>query len=292
MSDQVTTAHVQEYSSNLRLLLQQEQSRLRMAVSEGTHVGKHASPVDQIGAVEAEDYDVRHADSPMMDTPHEKRWVAPRGCHVGDMVDDEDIVRVLTDLKTGYARNHAAAIRRKIDRRIFDGMFGTNKTGEDGTTSTTWTAFVAANATHQVAAAGTGLTVPKLKAAKKALMAAEVDLDMDPIYCAITAEDHDDLLGEAQIISRDYNDLLVLKEGKIERFLGITFIHTELVPTTSGERQVPVWAKSGIHLGVWKDIEGMAARRPDKSFNWYAYARAIVGATRTEEKKLVEIRCV
>lgn len=292
MSDQVTTAHVQEYSTNLQLLLQQKQSRLRRAVSEGPHTGKNASPVDQLGAVEAVDYDIRHGDSPMMDTPHDRRWVAPRGCHIGDMIDDEDIVRVLVDLKSGYAQNHAAAIQRKIDRRILDAMFGTAKTGEDGTTSTTWTAFVAANTSHQIAAGAAGLTVAKLKQAKKVLMAEEVDFESDEIYCAINAEQHDDLLAEAQVINRDYNDVLVLKEGMVTRFLGINFIHTELIPVTSSEFQVPVWAKSGMHLGVWKDGESFAARRPDKSFNWYLYSRGIYGATRTEERKLVEARCV
>jgi len=288
MGDSIVVSHVQEYSSNLQLLLQQKKSRLRQAVMEGSHVGKNASPVDQLGAVEASDYDVRHPDTPNQDVPEDRRWVAPKGCHVGHMVDEEDLVKVLTDIKSGYAQVDAAAIARKVDRKILEAMFGTAKTGEDGTTSTTWAAFVAANATHQIAAGGVGLTIPKLRAAKQALETAEVDLDSDPIYCAIKAKQHAELLAEQQAISMDYNEKPVLTEGKITYFLGIHFIHTELVQTSGANNQVPVWAKSGMHLGVWKDAQGFAQLDPSKSFNWRVYARGIYGATRLEEKKLVE----
>ena len=52
MSVNIPTHYVQQYSTNVQLLLQQKGSRLRQAVMSGQHVGKQASPVDQFGKVE------------------------------------------------------------------------------------------------------------------------------------------------------------------------------------------------------------------------------------------------
>ncbi len=139
------------------------------------------------------------------------------------------------------------------------------------------------------------LTVAKLREAKRILMAAEVDLDSDPITCAVTAQQHDNLLAEAQIISTDFNDKPVLVEGKIMRFLGINFVHTErLALSTDGnsDRLVPIWAKSGMYLGVWNDMETDISQRKDlQSLPWQTYLKMTAGATRLEEKKLVQVAC-
>ena len=50
MSFQVTTAFVQQYTSNVSLLLQQRGSKLRDCVTVGSYTGKAAKVVEQIGA--------------------------------------------------------------------------------------------------------------------------------------------------------------------------------------------------------------------------------------------------
>ena len=147
-----------------------------------------------------------------------------------------------------------------------------------------------------------GLNVPKLRAGKKLLMSHEVDLDNDPVYCAITAKESDELLNEIQIISSDFNgaDRPVLTDGKVTRFLGINFIHCErLVTAAAGtddqsgsSTQIPMWAKSGMYLGIWEEIEKDISRRNDlQGIPWQAYLKMSVGATRLEEKKVVKIWC-
>ena len=54
MSINIPTWYVQQYSTNIQLLLQQKGSKLAGAVMRGTHVGKQASPVDQVGAINAQ----------------------------------------------------------------------------------------------------------------------------------------------------------------------------------------------------------------------------------------------
>jgi hypothetical protein len=138
------------------------------------------------------------------------------------------------------------------------------------------------------------LTVAKLREAKRILMAADLDLDdpMNVLTCAVGATQHDNLLAEAQVISLDFNEKPVLMEGKIVRFLGINFVHTELLESSSGDKLIPVWAKSGMHLGLWNDITTDISERKDlQGLPWQAYVYMSAGATRIEEEKVVQIAC-
>jgi hypothetical protein len=60
----------------------------------------------------------------------------------------------------------------------------------------------------------------------------------------------------------------------------------------STHRRVIAWAKSGLHLGMWNDINTKISERADKSYASQVYVKGTFGATRTEEKKVVEILCV
>ena len=61
------------------------------------------------------------------------------------------------------------------------------------------TAFDTAN--QQVAAASTGLTIAKLREAKRRLMAREVDFANDPAYIAVTSRQIENLLATTEVTS-------------------------------------------------------------------------------------------
>jgi hypothetical protein len=46
-----------------------------------------------------------------------------------------------------------------------------------------------------------------------------------------------------------------------------------------------------MHLGMWNDISTMISQRDDKGYATQVYVKGTFGATRTEEKKIVEIKC-
>jgi hypothetical protein len=292
MSVNIPTHYAQEFSSNVELLLQQMDSRLRSSVMSGTHVGEQASPVDQIEKIEMQDVTGRFQAMGRVDANTDRRWVFPSDFDLPQLIDKFDKLRLLTDPESSYVKNAVAAAKRKQDELLITAFFADAKTGKAGSTTTSFPAAQQV-AVNEGAAANTGMTVPKLRAAKKILMANEVDLETDPIYCALTAEQHDDLLAEAQVVSTDFNDRPVLVDGKLNRFLGINFIHTELLDVDgSSFRRNPVWAKSGMHLGIWNDITSDIDRRKDlQGLPWQAYIYMTAGATRLEEEKVVEIKC-
>lgn len=289
MSFEVTTAFVQQYTTNVGLLLQQRGSKLREAVTMGSYTGKAAKAVEQIGAVSAQARTSRHADTPLISTPHDARWVFPTDYEWADMIDDQDKLRMLIDPTSPYALNGAYALGRAMDADIISAALGTAKTGENGTTST---AFDTSN--QQVTVGGTpaGLTVAKLREAKKILLSNEVDVDMDPLYIAVTAKQLDDLLGTTEVTSSDYNTVKALVQGQVDTFLGFKFIHTELLGVNANSyRRVIAWAKSGLHLGMWNDVNAKISERSDKSYATQVYVKGTFGSTRTEEGKVVEILC-
>jgi len=292
MSANIPAHFAQQFATNIELLLQQKGTRLRMAVTEDSYVGEQASPVDQVGAINMRRVTSRFGQMGRVDAPLDRRWVSPEDDDLPQLIDTFDQLRLLTDPKSKYVENAVNAAGREFDRKILKAFFDPAKTGKTGTALTPFPA------SQQIAvnfgsAGNTGATVAKLREAKKILMAADVDLEQDQIFAALTAEQHDDLLAEAQVISTDFNDKPVLVEGKVTRFLGINFIHTQLVNVDgNGFRRMPVWAKSGMHLGLWNDIRTSISIRNDLSGEpWQAYVYMSSGATRIEEKKTVEIKC-
>jgi hypothetical protein len=287
MSFEVTTAFVQQYTTNVALLLQQRGSKLRDYCTIGSYTGKAAKAVEQVGAVTAQVRTSRHSDTPLISTPHDARWVFPTDYEWADMIDDQDKLRMLIDPTSSYATNGAYALGRAMDDLIITAALGDAKTGENGTTTTGF-----ATATQQIAAAASGLTIAKLRAAKKIFMRNEVDMDMDQLCIAVTAEQIEDLLATTEVTSSDYNTVKALVQGNVDTFMGFKFIQIERLGVDgSSARRVIAWAKSGLHVGMWNDINTRIGERADKSYSTQVYVKGTFGATRVEEKKVVEILC-
>lgn len=287
MSNQVTTAFVVEYKANVDMLLQQRGSVLRDTVSQDTYRGKAGVPVEQIGAVMARKRAARHGDTPLIETPHARRWVYPSDYEWADLVDSFDKLKAGIRIEGAYAQNGAYALGRGMDDEIIAAFFGISRIGEEGAETEGF------DTTNQQISAGTdGLTVAKLKEAQEILMANEVDVDNDPMTCVITARQNADLMGQMEIMSSDYNIQPKLRNGRIVEWAGIRFKHSERLPLSSANRRVPLYVRSGMHLGIWNDIDVRITERPDKSYSTQIYAHGSFGATRTNGRKVVDILCV
>lgn len=312
MSYNVSTAFVQQYSTNVQMLLQQQGSRLRNTVQNYKYQGKAASIAEQFGSVAPVRNQSRHSDTPLISTPQDKRWMYPNDYDWADLIDNQDKLRMLIDPTGPYTMAGAWAMGRAIDDEIISGIFNSNNTGENGTTGTgllsAYNSGSQAVAANVGASSNTGLNIAKLRRAKQILLASEVDVDNDQLFMAITAKQHDDLLNEAQAISLDYNNTPVLVNGKISSFMGFNFIHSERIPggasfntainpavtgyTTGSQWMVPFWAKSGVALGMWNDITTSVDKRADKRNSYQVYVTGTFGGARLEEKRVGYITCV
>ena len=298
MSVNIQTYFVQQYARNIVLLAQQMRSRLRMAVTEGRYVGKAGSPVEQIGKVAMQPVISRFAPMGRVDPPTDRRWVYPNDFDLPQLMDSFDDLRVLVDPKSKQVEIAVAAAQRQYDDLIISGLLGTAKTGETGQNSitipTTQIVSVA-----QGAGSATGFTLAKLRKAIAILRGNEAIPDNNAatdVYCALNAAGLDGLLAEYQVTSTDFNGgAPVLRDGYIDRFLGVQFIHTERPPVGTDDlagtsTKVPLWQKEGAHLGIWGDISTNISQRHDlQGEPWQAYVKMTAGATRLEEVRVVQI---
>lgn len=294
MSFEITTAFVQQYGSTVEHLVQQKGSRLRDAVALETGIVGKTAFFDQIGSVSARKVTNRHGDSPLNPTPHARRRVAMFDYDTGDLIDDLDKLKTLIDPTNPYTMAHAWAMGRAIDDEIISAFTGTAYTGESGSTSVTFptTQQVAVNAWNFGTGSGnSGLTISKLIEAKNILGSNDVDPD-EELYIACTQRQISDLLQTTEVTSQDFNSVKALVEGKLDTFMGFRFIRTErMLVDGNSYRRVIAWAKSGVKLGMAKDITARIAPRADKRFSTYAYFCMSLGATRMQEEKVVEIKC-
>jgi hypothetical protein len=293
------TFYAQQFATQVALLSQQLESKLQRAVTVGTsHYGEQASPVDQIGQIETSENTERFAPMPRTDAPMDRRWILPRNWDLNQLKDKNDLIRQITDDKMTLARAAVAAMNRRKDDVIIEGLLNTNQTGKSGTTATAFGAGQTVSV--NVGGAASGLNVPKLREARRILMANNVDVAGEELFCVTDAKSDSQLLGEIQITNKDYNQLRdgmpILREGMIDRFLGFNFIHCEELAKyigldDAGGQSTPVlfFAKSGAYLGIWRDTNTRVDERTDlRAIPWQLYTDAVFGASRLEEKKVVK----
>ena len=308
MSDQVSTAFVKQFGATVELKLQQGGSKVRGCVTEEP-MNSEEQFFEQVGSTSVNEVTTRHGDSPLNNTPHDRRRVTLRSFDWGDLIDKFDKVKMLIDPASPYVQNATKAMGRALDDVILGGgvagespigtygdgstgaILGTAFAGKAGTTSVP---FDTANQVVAMNFGGTnvGLTVPKLIEARRIYRAAEVDLDMEELYIVISAIQEANLLNSTPVTSIDYAGVKALVNGNVDSFLGYTFKRTQRIPKTGTDWYVLSWVKSGIKLGVGADIQSQIDRRPDKKFSWYAYLLMMFGGVRMEEGKAVRIQCL
>jgi len=283
MSTQITTAFVEQYSSNIQMLSQQKGSLLRDKVRLESVVGKNAF-FDQVGSVTATVRSSRHSDTPQADTPHSRRRVTLVDYEFADLIDDLDKVRMLADPTSSYAMAAAYAMGRAMDDNIIAAATGTAYTGVAGGTSTSLPAG------QIISEAGTGrMTIAKLRTAKEILDLADVDPSL-PRFIVVGPKQITDLLGTTEVTSSDFNTVKALASGDINSFLGFNFIVSNRLAVASSIRDCIAFVNDGIALAVGKDVTARIDERADKGYATQVYYSAAFGATRMEEEKVVKIQ--
>jgi hypothetical protein len=308
MSFTITVPFVQQFRDNVAYLAQQVESRFRGKVLEDMITGESAY-MEQVAPSAAQKITSRHSDSPIMNTQHLRRRLAPYDYGWGDLIDNLDKFKLLIDPTSTYARTGAMAMNRGQDDEVIAAFFGTAYTGHSGGTVLTWpngnsessptqpggTVVAVNDWSYGNGTGNAGLTISKLVSASVALDAAEGDEGEDR-YMAVKAAQKGNLLATTEATLKEFgvakDDLAPLRDGKIAYIMGFQLIHSERLELNgSSQTRVPAWRKSAMGLGINKDIAAQMAPRPDKRFSTYVYLDMSIGATRLEESKLVEIVC-
>jgi hypothetical protein len=181
------------------------------------------------------------------------------------------------------------AMGRTIDDLVLAAMTG----NAQSVSSADAASNVALPAAQKIVHGSSGMSLSKLRNARKILREADIDPD-EELYLAISGDKIEDLFAESvtPVISIDYNDQKPLVDGTISKFMGFNIIHTERLGNDSdGNQQVMAWAKSGMGLSIGQNIETKISERPDKNYSVQCYAQMSLGCVRVQDNHVVEIAC-
>ncbi|MEE5136201.1 phage capsid protein [Pseudomonas alliivorans] len=285
MSQQITEAFIQQFADNFRHLAQQMTSRFETRVTIEPNIVGMSKSVNRLGQRTAQRRTQRHADTPINDQPHSTRYVDLFDWDDGDMLDDQDKIRMLVDPTSDYVKAMVAALNRAKDDVIIAAMGGSSR-------STTGNIILPP--VQKIAVGGTGLTKAKILQTRKMFRRNEADNhNGEELFFAYSAQAAADVLADPTLTSADYLAGKFLQEGDVEgKWMGFTWIPSERTPYDGATRRLYAWAKSGVTLGKGADIQTNVGPDPSKGFNTRIYAKQSIGAVRTEEEKVVEISVV
>ena len=289
----IPTHYVEQFTNTFTMLLQQTDTRVCQYAMQGSHRGEGAAPVDQIGLIEMAAVTSRLQPSVPSDLPTERRWVYPNDFARAVYVDTFDKLRLLTDPTSFYMQALVNAAKRKMDDVFIAALFADAKTGKTGSSTTSFPAGQQVGV--NVGGTSSGLNFAKLRAAREILAANEVDPD-EELFVAVTANEMSDLMNEPQLTNRDFvqfSGMSPSESGRLMKSQGFTIIETQrLAVNGSSQRRVPVWSRLGMHFGTWEGMKASMVIDPTITGNPYKCEVTLTcGATRVEEKRVVEILC-
>lgn len=284
-----------QYATVLELLLQQKTSRLRGRTLSGTHVGKMASPVQHIGALEFKAPSGRYSPLTPQTPQYVRRWVFPSDKDLPVLVDQFDMLKTIIDPKSGINSAVMAAANRVFDDVIITAAFASASTGVDASSLSTETFDTTKYkvADDFGAAASTGMTYPKLVEAWRILRHYQNDMEAASPCVVIGSQQEDDLKKQQEVINRDYGGgTVTTTEGRVSRVAGFDVIVSERLQTDLTLRNCIAFVQDGLYLGVWNDTTTQITRRTDLSSHpWQLYSMLSCGATRMQPGKVIQIDC-
>jgi hypothetical protein len=313
MSFQIDQAFVQMYRDNVIHLSQQKGSRLEGTVRRQPDIVGMNYYFERIGATAAQQKTGRHTPTPLISTPHSRRRVSMMTYNWGDLVDNDDKLKVLIQPESEYVVAATNAFGRLKDDIIIAGAYGPAASGSDGQTSV---AFPAAQIISDAALnndlsiqSGTTdsgrMSPQRLRAIKLLFDKADVDPDEER-YALVTPFQIAAMLTNVQVTSADYNTVKALVEGAVDTYMGFKFILSNRLPivgsvtfgisypanvpagVNTGDSLGLFWARSGIGLAVQEDVKTEMAKRADLNFATQLYMEMVMGAVRIEEAKVIQ----
>lgn len=292
--DDIPKHYQAQFTQNVELLVQKEGSLLYPYVSHGEYTGESGEVVKQFGPTTARRGDnTRYGDTPIMSTPRDQRWVYPEYVDWGDLFDRQDLMKMLLDPRSPITTNAQQAMGRAMDQIIIDNIFGTAKTGKAGATNTVFPVDSSQDVAQTVGSTdgvtNVGMNVAKLIQGRKILRRNYVNLNLGDLVFVGSASQEADMFNDDKFVNTRYRRTHVLEDADSNEFFKVHFIFLEEMPLAATVRSCALFPSSAMHLGTWESLTVELGKNPNKKFNWQLYMHQNVGATRTQEKKVVRI---
>lgn len=308
MASIVPVHFVNAFNSNVWHLAQQKASRLSSLVRVEMQKAEKQF-WDFYGISDAPSERVnKYADIVPSETTRGRRMATYKNYEKAEYVDHLDKLNMIHDPQSPISQAFQSAFGRKMDQIILAAALGTAYEGKEGATPVVLPTTQKLVAFDGATTTGVGLNVPTLRAIKKKFEQNEVEGE---ICLVVTAEEIDSLLGITAVTSADFNSIKALVNGAVDQFMGIRFIRTELVErpaanvtytvtngaygagtgtvTAAKGRRCVAFVKQGLLMVKAEDMTTLVDRLPTKGDVIQIYSKMSIGATRLEEKCVIEV---
>ncbi len=288
----IPNAYIETFETNVRHLAQQNQSRLRMCVTE---VNKQSEKHnwDRLAASSARAKPGPRAVSPAggdgsgaVGSTDGLEWTRRNTViqtyDTGEVVEQEDVVQMLIDPKNASTENLVMNMQRQVDDILIAAALGAANDGAGGTV-----AFPAG----QVVGDYTGeISLDFVLEVDEKFYENDVDPD-EPRYFVIGPKQRRKLLQLIEVTSSDFQARQALATGYLPDFLGFNWIVSNRlnVPLAS-QLDCFAFTKKALGLHVAGDINTRVAERPDMSFAWQLYLWLNMAAVRVEDEHIVHAK--
>lgn len=288
MSDQITNVMKRTYAEYFLLTVRQMINQFRSKVMVKPFEGI-ACYFDYLGEFTPRKRQGSGSDTYLHDKPFSRRLCVASPYDLAVLLDKADLARVGKDPTSDIMQAFKAGFESLTDRLILAAAIADaiSVSTEDETKAT-----VALGAGQIITETGTvGMTAYKVRQAMTILNKNKVPQNW-PRFFAISAQGVDDLLDDPEITQAQEMALDAVREGEAKRVFGFQMYMTEETPLNSSThiRSNVAWVKNGIGLGILEDYATDLGPRRDKNLASQAFASMDLGATRVEEKLVVEVR--
>lgn len=300
-AERFSQTHKLNFIDAARLAADHNTSFLRPLVSEQPCEGEQSAPVLYYDSGKAQRREGRAPAN--RDTPanRRRRWLMYQPTFdSGEYIDTNDKFQGMVNFQSPLMMHHTSNVQRFIDEEtILAGFYGDAFEGKVGGTTIPFPAGNVIGITVQKGAgvSQVGMNLEKIKRSRRILAARKFDLMREEAYLIVTATQIDNLSNELELTSRDYreeaNPTIDQASGKIAKVWNLTLVEFQNLPTklVGGNltQRNPVWLKSCMMLGVWKDVAADAWEDTAKFKELYMNVCANMDARRLDEQGCLEI---
>lgn len=283
MSIQVTDWMVNQFKANVTVIYQQEGSMLRGKVREREVVGEFDF-WDRMGPTAAIQKTVRHAPTPLVNTPHSRRQVVLLDWEWADLIDPVDKLKTIHTFESEYAQNGARSLGREWDRQLLIAFAADAKAGKGGGTTVTFASEAAADLDFSAAALTTQnvLTI-KLNIDNKIAPRSNRHIAVPPMAIEQLLKQTSGPLAS----SGDFNVLRALVAGELNTWVGFEWsvLDPDLFETTAGdttELKCYAWHRDSMGVSQAMEITTDIGIRRDLSNATQVYLLTSFGSTRIQ----------
>jgi hypothetical protein len=296
----IDAVYQQRYADNVRLQVQLTRDPFDGAYEIIPNArGREIQAVDLVGKSECLFDQPDDAPTPNIPPSHEGIYAQPRKMNWGRLIKRGDEIKAAVDFQSIYVREGAAALVRGKAKLLAAALVGPRLIRNDNTGAINSVPYdqtnrvIANNYQYGGGGATAGLTVQKWIKAMEMLGKTDLDVDTEDLTAAMTMKENTDLYNQLQVTNMLYVNRAQFEEKTVKVFMGVRIKIYNYLPMdpTGAYRQIPMWARSGLHWGDFEPLATFLERNPSLNFQPHAYLEQWGGATRSEDEKVVLINC-